>query len=150
MNVRPLIYPTYLAMIENSVGTNMFRTLVAEVDGAVQDITRNGEISCAFFASSLIHNIQLIKKPHATVEGTVKDLLASGWQDINAPEPGTVLVWEAVDFGDGDMHKHIGFYTGDEQAVSNSMQMGSPVKHNWTFGGERKVLLMLSHPAFEA
>ena len=136
-----LPFDTYLAVVKNSVGSRMFRNFYAKVNGKKTDIMKNGKLSCAFFASSLLHLFKLVKEPHATVDGTIKDLRSSGWKAIRKPRIGSVLVLEAK-----DSHKHIGFYIGNNKAISNSTKLGYPVKHHWTFGGARKVELMLSHP----
>lgn len=130
-------------MIENSVGTNMFRNLYAEVDGERKDLTRDGDVSCANFVSTVLHRFDLIKEPHVTVRGTERDMKNSGWEEIGEPRKGCVLVWEAADFGAGEKHPHIGFYIGEESAVST--QNGRPAIHNWTFDGKRAVERMYWH-----
>lgn len=76
--VIPLIYETYLKLIDNSVGTNMFRTMYASVNDIKQDVMRNGDLSCAFFVSSILKMFDWIEKVHATVDNTIKDLEKSG------------------------------------------------------------------------
>ena len=98
---------------------------------------RNGELSCAFFVSGILKMFDLASGLHGTVDGTVKDLEKSGWQKIDKPEIGSVIVWEGKEYDDGEIHKHIGFYIGDDQAISNSTKQGFPVKHEWTFDGKR-------------
>lgn len=144
-------YRTYLVAIGNSVGTKMFRHLFAEVDGRLTDITRAGGLSCAFFASSVLVMFGLIKSQHGTVAGTVADLERSGWKKARSPRPGAVLVWEARRGSDGAMHKHIGFYLGDEKAVSNGSAASRPTRHHWTFGARspRKVEAIWWKPGLE-
>ncbi|MCH8987121.1 hypothetical protein IIA94_03080 [Patescibacteria group bacterium] len=137
--VTPLLCETYFAVIKNSIGTKLFQNLYARIGGRRTDIMRDGELSCAFFASSLLVLFGLIKEIHATVKGTVKDMKKSGWIQIKEPKVGSILVWEEMDSGKGDMHKHIGFYIGNRQAISNSYERGYPIKHHWTFSGKRKV-----------
>ena len=136
-----LPFDTYCAVVQNSVGSRMFRNFYAKVDGKKTDIMKNGELSCAFFASFLLYLFRLIKEPHATVDGTIKDLRASGWKGVKKPKLGSVLIWEAQ-----KGNRHIGFYMGGTKAVSNSTKLGYPAKHHWTFGSARKVELILSHP----
>ncbi len=59
---KPTLLPkeSYLAMIKNSVGTNMFRNLYATSGGEVQDIVREGELSCAYFVSSILYIFKLV------------------------------------------------------------------------------------------
>jgi hypothetical protein len=48
------------------------------------------------------------------------------------------------DFGVQGTHKHIGFYIGNNRAISNnSVHDGGPAEHDWTFEGKRKVEAVL-------
>ncbi len=111
-------------------------------------ILQDGYLSCAFFASSVMHNFKLIGAPHATVDGTLRDMLASGWLEVDPetePREGSVIVWEAGSFdGAPELHKHIGFYVGNGEAISNYKTHGHPAKHPWQNG--RKVEKVLWHP----
>ena len=127
--VTPLLFDTYMTMVENSIGTNMFRTAYAEVDGERKDVTLNGGLSCAFFVSSVLTILKLIKEIHITVAGTVRDLENSGWVEIQEPRVGAVIVWKVFDSGDGDPHPHIGFSLGEDEVISNSKEYGYPIKH---------------------
>jgi hypothetical protein len=146
-----LFLENYLTMIKNSVGTKMFRNLYVEVDGGKKDITGDGNLSCAFFVSSLLVVSKLIKEPHATVDGTIKDLQTSGWQEIVEPKIGCILVWEKVDFG-GSLgeHKHVGFYIGNNRAVSNDSKESCPKEHDYLFDGSRQIEKMFWHPKLES
>lgn len=135
--VVPLLYQNHLALIKNSVGTNLFRNLYAQVNGKKKDILRNGELSCAFFVSSILLLNKLVGEVHATVAGTIKDLEKSGWKKIRRPKIGSILVWEEKQFPDNEIHRHIGFYLDKKQALSNSAKLGYPVIHHWTFGTKR-------------
>lgn len=136
--VIPILFDTYIAVIKNSVSSNIFRNSYAKINGKKQDILRNGELSCAFFVSSILALFplfELIKyPPHATVDGTIKDLENSGWKKINKPKVGSIIVWEKNDSGNGNIHKHIGFYIGNNKAISNNSKLKQPVEHHWTFG----------------
>lgn len=121
-------------MIKNSVGCNLFRNFYAKVGKKKVDITQDGVLSCAFFVSSILFLFKLIKKPHTTVNKTVKDLKQSGWKQIRKPKIGSILVWETLKFDGGDIHKHIGFYICNQKAISNSFKKRRPVIHHWTFG----------------
>jgi len=139
---------TYLAVIHNSVGTHTFRNLYATVNGLKTDITKNGELSCSFFASWVLAASGLIKNPHATVESTVTDLQTSGWQELpleKEPPVGAVLVWAKKDFGTSGIHAHIGFYVGNGKAISNDEKAGSPQEHAWQ-PVERKIEKIFWHP----
>lgn len=144
--VKPLIFDTYLAVIKNSPGSHLFRNFYAKARGKSLDITRNGELSCAFFVSSILTLFKMIKGVHGTVDSTIEDLLASGWRPIKKPKIGSILVWEKLRFKNGEIHKHVGFYLGQNRAISNSYKLRCPVEHNWTFGGKRKVEKMFWNP----
>lgn len=137
--VVPILLDNYLALVRNSIGSNLFRNLYAKVDGQRQDITNNGELSCAFFVSSILTILKLIKEIHLTVDSTVSDLQESGWVVVQEPKPGCVLVWEKQKRADGEEYPHIGVYIGDGLAVSNIVKQGCPGEHSWTFNSRRKV-----------
>ncbi len=136
MRIEPLFKENYLTFVKNSVGANTYRNLYARVDGKKKDILKDGELSCAFFVSSVLMTFfGLTDGIHATVQGTERDLLKSGWYTIEKPRPGAVLVWRELFFDkSGEPHHHIGFYTGSGRAVSFSDTSKSPVLHHWTFG----------------
>jgi hypothetical protein len=99
-----------------------------------------------------LYHFGLIEKPHATVASTIKDMEEHGWSVVEEPRIGDVLVWEPSDaHAEGEMHEHIGFYIGDERAISNSSTTAEIVEHDWTFGVDnegnpnRKVIKILRH-----
>lgn len=127
-----LFKETYLTFIKKSVGSRMFQTLWVEGN---KDILEGGDLSCAFFVSNLLKIFNLITDGHATVRNTVKDLKESGWFEIEEPREGAVLVWDEIEFEDG-FHKHIGFYIGNEKAVSNRSEKGTPMVHHYLYNEE--------------
>ena len=141
--VQLLFFDTYLAVIKNSIDSHLFRNLYAKVNGKKIDITKNGELSCAFYVSSILLLFRFIKEGHATVDSTVKDLKQFGWKEIKKPKMGSIIVWEKKDFGKSSAHKHIGFFIGNNKAVSNSDKLGYPALHRITFEVNRKVELIL-------
>ncbi|MBU6142190.1 hypothetical protein KGO95_03710 [Patescibacteria group bacterium] len=145
---------TYLAIINNSVDSRLFRNFYLTIDGKDVDVTRDGSVSCAFLVSNVLNMLpapRWIGGPHLTVSSTIKDLRAHGWYDITAPRPGAILVWEPK-LIHGNMNEHTGFYVGDDMAVSNRYEYGVPIKHHWTYGMKdgkpvRRVITMLWHDA---
>jgi hypothetical protein len=127
--VAPLIFKSYLAVIENSPGTAMFRQFYALVEGIEQEIMRNGDLSCAFFASTVLAMFRLIERGHGTVAGTIRDLEKAGWVTVEAPRRGAVVLWEAKVDERGESHQHIGFAVSDSEAISNSSADRSPARH---------------------
>lgn len=144
-----LTFDTYIGLIKNSVGSTIFKNLYMSIDGTKTDITENGNLSCAYYVSSLLYILKLLKSPHATVDSTVSDMLSSGWEELTKPKVGSVIVWEKIDFGGGKMHKHIGFYMGENRAISNNSSTGEIYEHDWMFDGSRKIERMFWHPDLE-
>jgi hypothetical protein len=137
--VQPLLFESYLAAIANSPKSRIFRNFYARINDKKIDITKNGELSCAFFVSFILFYFGQIKKGHVTVSGTVADLQKNGWHKTKRPVPGAVIVWALQDFGRGDLHRHIGFYVGKQEAISNNYKLGYPTRHHWTSKNKRKV-----------
>jgi len=145
----PLIKDTYLAVVKNSVGSKMWRNFYARVGKDKKDIMGDGDLSCAFYVSSILTLFGLIEKIHGTVAGTIHDLEKSGWKKINPSTSfdkardkslrmkkstaGAVLVW-AEKCTKGECHAHIGFCLDDQTAVSNSSKSGQIAKHHLTYG----------------
>lgn len=127
---------SYLATIRNAVGTNMYRNLYALVNGEKQDIVKDGVRSCSLFVSSILNQFHLIESavaPHATIAGLERNMKKSGWQVTDTPKPGDVILWEPIKQVD-DVNPHVGFFIGDDQAVSNDWQTSVPIKHHITYG----------------
>ena len=121
---------TYLAMIQNSVHSNLFRNAYASVDGEKKDILRDGDLSCAFFVSSILNQFKLLKGGvHTTVSSTVRDMEESGWEKTEELAPGAVVVWVPQEQADGEVHAHIGFVFDAERAISTSYIQKTPVEH---------------------
>lgn len=135
--VKPILKDSYLKLIRNSVGAKVWRNFYADVNGKKRDITRNGELSCAFFVSSVLLMFNLIKDRHLTIKSTVADMRKSGWYGIKKPRPGSILIWEEVEFYNGSKNKHIGFSISNKLAVSNNHELGSPQVHHITYGTKK-------------
>ncbi len=139
------VFETYLAVVENSIGSKSFQTLIATVDGKQMDLMQGGEFSCAFFVSSILKLFGLAKEVQATVSSTIADLEMSGWKTVKIPKKGDILVWEEKQFDD-EAHRHIGFYMGDDMAISNSFKRKVPVKHHWMKEKDRRIELIFHYP----
>lgn len=125
MKLQLLYLPTYLSVIKNSQGSKAFRHFYSLAEGKKKDILKDGRASCAYFVSSILHNFKLIKTPHTTVGGLLKDMAGSGWTLVDHPMPGAVLVW-----GKDGRPTHIGFCLYPRKAISNSSRLRYPVCHN--------------------
>ncbi|MEX0918551.1 MAG: collagen-like protein [Candidatus Paceibacterota bacterium] len=159
--IKPLLLDTLLAMLRRSVGTKMFQTNLATVAGRKKDVTGRGSLSCAFYVSAILAIFGLIDHNHSEVASTVTAMTKAGWRKSQDLKPGRVIVWarptgssgQARPTGssgparptgssgpagrpgtDGRSHEHIGFYLGDNRAISHSDKKRSPVIHHFTFG----------------
>ena len=130
---------SYLALIRNSVGASTWKQMFASVNGREQDIMNNGDLSCAFFVSSILKMCDLVPQLSVTVFGLIRHLEALHWPVVTEAQAGDILVWETIIDEKGDKHSHIGFSLDDEQAVSNSASTGIIQQHNKTFDGSRKI-----------
>ncbi len=148
-NVKPLQLDTLLGVLEKSEGVEMFQSIYAEIEGVKKDITEKGNLSCGFFVSGVLAIFGLIDRLHGTVSGTVSAMERSGWQKTGNLSPGAVIVWGPPVDGSFS-HDHIGFYLGDQQAISNIWQKRVPGKHHVTFGAQgtktyRPILAVYEH-----
>lgn len=138
--IQILIHKNYIQTIKNSVNTKMFRNVFVLIDGKEKDITKNGKLSCAIYISSILKLFDLISKKHTTVNGTIKDMLNSGWKKTKKLKIGNVLVWE-----EKEDHQHVGFYIGNNKAISNSDKKRVPIIHHYTYNDTRKVIQILTY-----
>ncbi len=156
MPIKLLKKKNYLAMIENAAkGENwIFRNFYIEKDGEVLDSLEDGKSSCAVFVSGILILLNdlfhWIKGPHTTVISTEKDMIESGWHEIDSVKPGAILIWERKDGHDGKSHLHIGFYVGNDEAISNSSRdTGFPARHHYTYNDTRKIEKIYWHSALD-
>ena len=87
-----LTYKNYLEVIKKSEKSEMFRSLWVKDQGEEKDILKDGQIACAYYVSSILKIFDLISNPHATVSGTVRDMINSGWRETNELKIGNVLI----------------------------------------------------------
>jgi hypothetical protein len=150
--IRILNYQNYLQMIKDSRGSQMFRHLYILANKQKKDVLENGNLSCAYYLSSILKIFDLISEPHTTVKKTLKDMLKSGWQPTEKLRPGNILIWQEKKFPNGIIHRHIGFYLGQNKAISNDYKKKTPAVHHFTFGQtktgqpKRKIIQILTHP----
>lgn len=123
-------FKNYMLTIERSIDSDLFKNLYAFVDEDEQDILQDGKLSCAYFVSSVLFHYKLIEDLHTTVRGLEADLERSGWQKVDDPRLGSIILWEPMPFADGSLRRHIGFYVGGTTAVSNSTLHRVPKTHD--------------------
>jgi len=151
MDIKIRQFDSYISAIRNSVGSHEFKNLWADVDGKRADILDDGRKSCGYFVSGILLWFGLIERRHATVEGTVHDMEASGWERASELKIGDVIRWEHKE-GGGEANEHIGFFIGDNRAISTSATQRVPVEHHVTYGEQtdgspvRKIIAIYRHP----
>ncbi len=107
------------ALIKNSLGIKLFRNAYFKKNKKVEDICKNGKLSCAFYVSTLLKIVNLVENIHYTVKGTLKDMERSGWRESKILIAPCVVVWSKL-----NNHYHLGFYVGDNKFVSNNSSKG--------------------------
>lgn len=139
---KKLKFKNYLSVIKGSIGSNMFKNcFCVDEEGNEVDVIEDGVLSCAHYVSSILQMHEMIIKRSTTVLGLISAMAESGWEEVSEPyEPGDVLVWEARTYDDGMEHMHVGFYLGNNMAVSNSTDKKVPVEHSLDFDGGRKIV----------
>jgi len=140
-----LLKKSYIKMVENGVGSKMFRNFYSRVDGVVVDVLRNGDLSCAYHVSSILRTFGWVSETHSEVVATIEDMLNNDWRTISDPRIGAIIVWGDKLGESGETHKHIGFYIGNGIAVSNHDEERSPTKHHWTYDDSRNIEVILWH-----
>lgn len=129
------LFESYLALINGSIGSHLFRVLYVRTPRGPHDVINNGDLACAYYVSSILTLCNLTQGGvHTTVTETILDLEHSGWRNIITPKPGAVVVWESKLCDDGAYHRHIGFVTSPKKAISNRPNQRHPASHHLTFG----------------
>jgi hypothetical protein len=124
-----------LICINNSVGTQMFKNYFVEKnEEEPKDVMQNGDLSCAYYVSTILLMFGLIDRCHWRVDGTIKAMENHGWIQIKKIRPGCVIIWDPIK-QNGEAHFHIGFYIGEEIAVSNRSSMSMPGAHPLHYSG---------------
>ena len=135
-----LYFKSYLQLIHNSIGSNLFRNFYVETaERGKFDALDDGSNSCAFYVSAVLVIFKKISGIHGTIDSTIKDLKESGWTEVSEPREGDVIVWEAKKFDDG-LKEHIGFSIGNGKAISMSWTKKTPIEHSDTFDSKRKII----------
>lgn len=148
---KPLLYKSYLQTIINSVNSEQYKNfyVVDTESNDIIDVLQDGNLSCAVFVSNILHMFsgltKLINGPHATITSTIKDMQNNGWYETSELKIGAVIHWEKVDFGITGYHEHIGFYVGNNKAVSNDYELGKISLHGHDFDGTRKIEKIFWH-----
>lgn len=125
---------TYLMMLENSIGSKLFNSIIIKNEnGEVKDLLNDGEYSCALFVSGVLYLNIMTQRTRSTVNNLEKDLSENQSfvhiEDQNKIEPGDILIWESVTFEDGSQNRHVGFVISKDEAISTDYIKKHVVKH---------------------
>jgi hypothetical protein len=123
----------YTGYAKQCIGSDEFKHYFVIRNKKNIDLLENGKFSCAKFVSEF----KLMSCVHVNVLSAVRDMKKANWKNINIDDLkiGDVIVWEKNKSG----HYHIGFYIGDNRAISNSLKYRSPQEHHYTYNGKRKI-----------
>jgi len=128
----------------------MFRNFyIQTADGIEMDALSDGSNSCAFYVSSVLTLFGKHSGVHGTVKSTVADLHNSGWRKVEDMQAGDVIIWDAVEL-EGAWYEHVGFYIGDNRAVSTSWTEKKVVEHDVFFDGARSIGQIFRHREWES
>lgn len=137
--IKLLLKKNYLYTIKNAEGSKLFRNLfiLEETDGrqVKKDILENGELSCAYFVTSILKLFNLIGEIHTTVAGTLKELQNQDkWTEVSLLDiqAGDIVFWK-----NQDGYGHVGFAISKTQGISNSTEKRKPKKHDLSYLGTR-------------
>lgn len=149
-------------MIQSSIGSSLWKHLyITKDDGTSKDILQNGNVSCAYYVSSLLKQFNLSPATYANVNSLHQSLLNYGWEEISRKGStediplGSLIIWDEKQGTEKkDMygnivaaHSHIGFYVGEDQAISNMSEgfkdnnqiLGTPAQHHYTYNDTRVI-----------
>jgi len=148
------LFPSYLKMIKNSVGSRVFRNLFYIIKGKGEDALQNGNLSCAYFVSTILRQFDLIKEWRTSVDGLTEEMERCGWKKISKPRKGAVIVWDKIYFSHSEgWHGHIGFYIGGGWTISTSSLRRTPAYRYWQAYGNskkrRKIIAIYWHKKLE-
>lgn len=126
-----------LMLAKKSIGSPLFRNMYVRRQDEKEpfDVLEDGTVSCAVFVSTLLTMVGLIERPHFIVASVIKDMEASGWQQITRPRPGAVVTWA----GNDDNPPHIGIVVeGDDLCIANSSIVRTPQPGSLTMNDGRQ------------
>jgi hypothetical protein len=162
MAVTLLFKKNYLAMVRNAAkGENhTFQNFFISVDGQEKDALKGGALGCGTVFSAILYlqnsTLEFLNKPrwisfvHANVPAVEKDMQENGWYQIPELREGAVITCEQKPGADGTLHFHIGFYIGNQRAVTNdSNGTLMPTEVHSSFNGTRNIIRTWWHPELD-
>jgi hypothetical protein len=117
---------TILAAAHGSVESREYQRIFIQRAEGDEDVTYNGEYSCAISTTAIYHRFGPLKETHTTVQGFEDEVRASGdWLEIDEPMPGAIGILEGKRHPDGSVkNRHTFICVGDGMAVHNGLEDG--------------------------
>ncbi len=118
---------TIIAAALGSVGSGEYRHVFIKRPVSVEDVTYDGEFSCAISTSAIFHRFGLLAATHTTVRGLEDEVLQSSddWHMLDGPLLGAIGVLERKRHLDGSVkNRHTFICVGDGMAVHNGLEDG--------------------------
>lgn len=145
-NLIKLVRRNLILSLRASVGTTIFQNFYVrrKSDSKELDTMEGGELSCAFYVSSMLAIYGLIDRAHSVVETTVARMQEAGWRETKVPRPGAVAVWPAY-----QGHEHIGFVLDVDEYISNSLTKRTPHLHEQRLPDGRMPKAYYWHPVLD-
>lgn len=158
-------YESYLSMIRNSVGSHTWKNLfVYKENGHNIDILQDGNVSCAYYVSSILKQFGYCWASYANVLSLEKHLIEYGRSEQkyfteDAITPWSVIIREEKKWSEkkdiyGNSikgHYHVGFYIWSWMAISNmsdgfaidDVNARTPQEHHITYNWSRPIRSIL-------
>ncbi|MDQ5914065.1 MAG: hypothetical protein QG623_684 [Patescibacteria group bacterium] len=120
--VRWLRRRTLVFNAKQAIGSRIWaKSFILDSDGNVHDIYEDGKLSCSTFISGILRMNNLWDdQTVANTSSLIQKLPQNGWELIDEPRIGCLIIYE-----DNKLHrawatKHIGILVDDDLVVSNS------------------------------
>ncbi len=116
---------TIIAAAIGSVGSGEYRHVFIKRPDSFEDVTYDGEFSCAISTTAIFHRFGLLAATHTTVQGFEDEVRAShdNWIEIDEPMPGSIGILEGKRHLDGSVkNRHTFICVGDSMAVHNGLE----------------------------
>jgi hypothetical protein len=117
---------TILAAAQGSIGSAEYRHVFIKRVDVVEDVTCDGEYSCALSTSTIYHRFGLLSASHSLVKAFEDEIRSSNdWIQIEEAQPGAVGILEGKKHHDGSVkNRHTFICIGHGLAVHNGLSNG--------------------------
>lgn len=134
----------YIETVMGSVNSLKYRQHhVLTSDGITQTVFADSGVASAYHVSSILNSLQLsLGEIRLNILDILADLEVSAWERTKTLSKGAVVVWEPYSYVSGKPRQHIGFYIGNDRAVSNISDAHIPTEHDVYFRDEKRHLIV--------